>query len=524
MNRDENLQKLSRAGEVYDLLIIGGGATGLGAGVEAASRGYRTVLLEQADFAKGTSSRSTKLFHGGVRYLEQGDITLVRHALRERGLMARNAPHLCRTLSFVIPVYRWWEKAFYGIGLKVYDALSGRLSLGHSHILTREKTIELIPTVRREGLRGGVLYTDGQFDDARLAATLALTFSDLGGIATNYTRVVGLLKENGKVFGVRAEDLETGRCFEVRARAVLNATGIFTDSVRRLDDPQAKDMLSVSQGAHLVLDRSFLPGTTALMVPKTDDGRVLFAIPWHQHVVIGTTDIPTPNLALEPRPMEKEIEFLLRHARHYLAQPVERKDVLSTFAGQRPLITAGHGEKTSKLSRGHTVITSSSNLVTITGGKWTTYRRMGEDAIDHIAEVGGLEPQPSRTAELHLHGYLENAGDAPERVYGSDLANIHALVQETPSLGQLLHKRLPYLAAEVVWAARYEMARTVEDVLARRTRALFLDARAAIEVVEETARLLAQELGRDQAWMEDQVAQFQKLAQGYLLESITSAP
>jgi glycerol-3-phosphate dehydrogenase len=517
MNRTENLQRLAEPGKIWDVLIIGGGATGLGSAVESASRGYSTALLEQADFAKGTSSRSTKLVHGGVRYLEQGDIALVLHALHERGLMVRNAPQLCRSLTFVIPVYHWWQFPFYGIGLKVYDALSGKLSLGHSHILGRAKTIELLPTVRTEGLRGGVLYTDGQFDDARLAATLALTFSELGGTAANYTSVKGLLKEGGMVSGVMAEDLESGRRFEIKARTVLNATGIFTDAVRHLDDPQAKNMLSVSQGAHLVLDRSFLPGTTALMVPKTDDGRVLFAIPWHQHVVIGTTDIPTPNISLEPHAMEQEIDFLLRHARHYLAKPVERRDVLSVFAGQRPLVTTGHGEKTSKLSRDHTVVTSKSNLVSITGGKWTTYRRMGQDAIDHLAETGQLPPKPSRTSSLRLHGYLENAGLLPERVYGSDLAKIRALAQEDPALGELLHKRLPYQACEVVWAARMEMARTVEDVLARRTRALFLDARAAIESAPETARLLARELGRDEAWQQDQVRQFAEMAEAYLL-------
>jgi glycerol-3-phosphate dehydrogenase len=517
VNRDANLRQLADSGKIWDVLIVGGGATGLGSAVESASRGYSTALLEQADFAKGTSSRSTKLVHGGVRYLEQGDIGLVLHALRERGLMVRNAPHLCRTLPFVIPVYRWWETPFYGLGMKVYDALSGRLSLGHSRILNREKTIELLPTVQRQGLRGGVLYTDGQFDDARLAATLALTLDDLGGTAVNYTRVKGLLKRNGKVSGAVAEDLETGRTFEIKARTVLNATGIFTDGVRRLDDPQARDMLSVSQGAHLVLDFSFLPGTTALMVPKTDDGRVLFAIPWHEHVVVGTTDIPTPDISLEPRAMEQEVEFLLRHARHYLAKSVERRDVLSVFAGQRPLVNEGHGEKTSKISRDHTVITSKSDLVTITGGKWTTYRRMGEDALDHLAEVGHLPPKPSRTAQLRLHGYLENAGDAPERVYGSDLAKIKSLAQEDPRLGQPLHGRLPYMGAEVVWAARFEMARTVEDVLARRTRALFLDARASVEVAAATARLLARELGRDDAWEEEQVRQFTKLAEAYVL-------
>ncbi len=517
MNRGENLQRLAEPGKVWDVLIVGGGATGLGSAVEAASRGYSTVLFEQVDFAKATSSRATKLAHGGVRYLEQGDIKLVLHALRERGLMARNAPHLCRPLTFIIPIYDWWGKFFYGVGLKVYDALSGRLSMGHSHVLSRAKTMEMLPTVRTEGLRGGVLYTDGQFDDSRLAVTLALTFSDLGGTALNYMPVRKLLKQDGKVCGAVVEDLESGRTYEVKARTVLNATGIFTDTVRRFDDPQAKEMLSVSQGAHLVLDRSFLPGPNALMVPKTEDGRVLFAIPWHQHAVIGTTDVPTHNMALEPRAMEEEVDFLLRHACHYLSKPVERRDVLSVFAGQRPLVKAGHGEKTSKISRDHIIVTSDSDLVTITGGKWTTYRLMGHDAVDHLAGIGHLAGSPSRTEDLRLHGYLENAGDKPSRVYGSDLPEVMKLAQADPELGQLLHKRLPYLGAEVVWAARVEMARTVEDVLARRTRALLLDARASIEAAPFVAHLLARELGRDEAWEKEQVRQYTELAQIYLL-------
>jgi len=517
VNREENLGKLADSGKVWDVLVVGGGATGLGAAVEAASRGYSTVLLEQVDFAKATSSRATKLAHGGVRYLEHGEISLVLHALKERGLMARNAPHLCRVLPFVIPVYHWWASIFYGIGLKVYDALSGKLSMGHSHILGRKRTIELIPTVQTKGLKGGVLYTDGQFDDSRLATTLALTLTELGGVAINYMPVRKLLKQDGKVCGAVAEDLESGRTYEIKARTVLNATGIFTDSVRRFDDPQSKEMVTPSQGAHLVLDRSFMPGPNAIMIPKTEDGRVLFAIPWHQHAVIGTTDIPTPNAALEPRAMEEEIDFLLHHATLYLSKPVTRRDVLSIYAGQRPLVKPDHGEKTSKISRDHIIVTSESNLVTITGGKWTTYRLMGFDAVNHLVDVGKLPPKQSRTETLHLHGYLENAGDLPERVYGTDLAQIKKLAQEDPELAQLLHKRLPYIAAEVVWAARMEMARTLDDVLARRTRAQFLDARAAIEAAPLAARLLARELKRDAAWEQDQVQQFIKQAEGYLL-------
>jgi glycerol-3-phosphate dehydrogenase len=519
MNRDDGLKRLADRGQVWDVLVIGGGATGLGAAVEAASRGYSTLLVEQEDFAKGTSMRATKLAHGGVRYLEQGDVKMVLHALHERGLMVRNVPHIAHALEFVIPAYHWWERAFYGIGLTLYDALSGRLSLGHSKVLGRKRTLEMIPTVRQEGLRGGIFYTDGQFDDSRLAVTLAMTADDLGAVALNYVRVTALHKDaQGRVDGASVIDRESGREFQVRARTVLNATGIFTDSIRKLDDPSARTMLSVSQGAHIVVDRSFLPGRAAILIPRTDDGRVLFAVPWHNRVIVGTTDNPVPEIALEPKPLDEEIEFILRNAEHYLAKPIRRADVLSAFAGQRPLIKAGHGGKTSALSRDHTVVTSDSNLVTITGGKWTTYRRMGSDAIGHLAEVGGLPPKPSRTESLHLHGYLEGTSPEDHRsVYGSDYAGIEKIAAENPALARPLSPRLPYTGAEVVWAAREEMARTVEDVLARRTHSLLLDARAARQAAIEVAHLLAVELGRDEAWEKDQVRQFDRLAENYLL-------
>jgi glycerol-3-phosphate dehydrogenase len=519
MNRAENLQRLADTSQVWDVLVIGGGATGLGAAVEAVSRGYSTVVVEQEDFAKATSMRATKLAHGGVRYLQQGDVKMVLHALHERGLMIRNAPHIAHIQDFVIPAYHWWERPFYGIGLTMYDALSGKLSLGHSRVLGRKKTLEMVPTVQEKGLRGGIFYTDGQFDDSRLAMTLALTANDLGAVVANYTRVIGLDKDGaGKVNGATVIDRESGTEYQVRARTVLNATGIFTDSVRKLDDPKARTMISPSQGAHLIVDRSFLPGDAAILIPRTDDGRVLFAVPWHDRVIVGTTDNPVPEIALEPKPLEEEIEFILRNAAQYLARPVRREDILSAFAGQRPLIKAGHGEKTSALSRDHTVITSESNLVTITGGKWTTYRRMGSDAIGHLAEVGGLPAKPSRTEELHLHGYLENTSRHDHRsVYGSDYREVEKIAAAHPALARPIHPRLPYTGAEVVWAVRQEMARSVEDVLARRTHSLLLDARAARQAAVEVAHLMAGELGQDAAWEKDQVRQFERLAENYLV-------
>ena len=517
MNRDAALQRLAAEPDGWDVLVIGGGATGLGTAVDAAARGHRTVLLEQHDFAKGTSSRSTKLIHGGFRYLKQGNLKLVHEALRERGLLRRNAWHLVHPLSFVVPAYGAWDKLFYGFGLKFYDVLAGRLGLGATRLLSREETLQHLPTLAPDRLSGGIRYFDGQFDDARLAIALARTLDDLGGVAVNYCPVAALVKERGRVAGVVARDAETGREFTLRARVVVNATGVFTDAVRRLDEPAAAPMVVPSQGAHLVLDRSFLPGKSALMVPKTDDGRVLFAIPWHQHVLVGTTDAPRQDTPLEPRPLAEEIEFMLEHAGRYLTKRPGRADIRSVFAGLRPLFGAGGGGKTSGISREHALVVSPAGLVTITGGKWTTYRAMAEQTVDRAEAVGGLQRRPSRTAQLSLHG----AGAEPDlpkplRGYGTDAAAVAQLAATRAEWAQPLQARFPHLAGEVVWAARHEMARTVEDVLARRMRVLFLDATAAREMAPMVGRLLAAELGRDAAWADAQLAAFKEVARGYL--------
>lgn len=518
MNRADAIQQLRSASQPWDVLIIGGGATGLGAAVEAASRGYRTALVEQHDFAKGTSSRSTKLIHGGVRYLKQGNIALVTEALRERGLLMQNAPHLVQNRAFLVPNYIWWEGPFYGIGLKMYDALAGKLGIGKSQWLSRAETIRRIPTLETEGLRGGVVYHDGQFDDARLAITLVRTFLDLGGVPANYTEVIALLKEGDLVRGARVRDLESGDDFEIRARVVINATGAFVDRLRSMDEPDSPPLVTASQGIHVVLDKKFLPGDTAIMVPQTDDGRVLFAVPWHDRVIVGTTDTPVPEATLEPRALEEEIEFVLKHAARYIQQDPTREDVLSIFAGLRPLVRPEDARSTAAISRDHHLSISRGGLLTITGGKWTTYRRMGEDTIDQAITVGGLDPQESKTAHLKLHGWRESIDlSDPLHLYGEDAAAVRALAKETPALAAPLHPRLPSIGAEVIWAARFEFARTVEDILARRTRALFLDARASLEMARPVARLLRAELGRDAAWEESQVQSYSMLAQGYLL-------
>jgi glycerol-3-phosphate dehydrogenase len=516
MNREALLDRALDHGE-FDLLVVGGGATGLGVAVEAASRGYDTLLLEQADFAQGTSSRSTKLAHGGVRYLRQGNISLVLEALHERGLLIRNAPHLVHHLGFVVPLYDWWEGPFYGVGLKVYDVMAGRLGLGPSENLSPAETLERIPTIEPEGLRGGVIYFDGQFDDARLAVTLARTADDLGAIVLNHIAVTGIEHEGGLARSVTARNALTGREYRFRARGIVNAAGVFTDSIRNLDDPTADPILRPSQGVHIVLDRSFLPGDSAIMVPETDDGRVLFAVPWHDRVIVGTTDTPVPEATLEPRPLEQEIEFLLTHAVRYLTKDPTPADVLSCFAGLRPLVSVGRDRDTAELSRDHTVLVSPSGLVTITGGKWTTYRRMGEDCVNQAAQVAGLERRPSRTENMKLHGWDEELDPSdPQSVYGTDIRSLQVMIRSRPELNERLHPALPYKRCEVVWAVREEMARRVEDVLARRTRALLLDARASVEAAPVVARLMADELGRDPEWIESETAAFSALAEGYL--------
>lgn len=503
----------------WDLLVIGGGATGLGTALDGLSRGYRTLLLEQADFAKGTSSRSTKLVHGGVRYLAQGDVGLVREALYERGLLLKNAPHLCKNQSCIIPSYTWWGGPFYALGLKLYDVLAGRLSLGDTAHVSSQETLRRLGNLRPAGLRGGVVYQDGQFDDARLAVNLAQTGIERGGTLLNHMTVTGLLKgENGQVAGVRAVDQETGRTYELRARAVVNATGIFVDAIRQLDQPGAPRLVRPSQGVHLVLNKSFLPGDDALMIPKTEDGRVLFAVPWHGRVVLGTTDTHLTETREEPQALEEEIDFILRTAGRYLARPPRRTDVLSIFAGLRPLAAPQNGSgSTKEISRSHKILVSETGLLTITGGKWTTYRRMAKDVVDRAIRLGKLPKAASQTATLPIHGARPTTDYSSHfYVYGSDQPHLLQLMQQQPELAEKLDPNLEFRRAEVVWAARYEMARTVEDVLARRVRVLFLDAPAAIRAAPAVAALLAQELGLNAAWQQQQVAAFTKVAQHYL--------
>jgi glycerol-3-phosphate dehydrogenase len=501
VKREEMLARVEARTTPWDIVIIGGGATGMGIAVDAASRGYDVLLLEREDFGKATSSRSTKLVHGGVRYLEQGNVTLVMEALKERGLLRQNAPHLVHDLAFVVPSYSWWETPFYGIGLKIYDLLAGKYGFGRSRVLSREETLERLPNIQTEGLKHGVVYYDGQFDDTRLLIHLAQTAADHHATLLNYAGVTGITKDDdGFVNGVIALDSESVRQITAKAKVVINATGIFTDEVRQLSDPGASGMVEPSQGIHLVFERSFLRADAAIMVPPTD------------------TPIDKPSY--DPLPMEQEIDFILETAERYLSRPPRREDILSVYVGIRPLVKAAGSDsgKTSALSRDHTIHVDNSGLLTIAGGKWTTYRHMAEDCVDHAITLGLLDEKPCVTRDLHIHGYREEIDDLGALgVYGSDAEAIQTLAANDPSLAAQLDPSLPYIAAEVVWAAREEMARTVDDVISRRTRALFLNAKAAQRMIEPVARLLARELHRDDAWIRNQIDSASALAAKYVV-------
>lgn len=527
MKRDLMISQLTDAGKVFDVIVIGGGATGLGVAVDAATRGYSVALFEQWDFAKGTSSRSTKLVHGGVRYLAQGDISLVLEALRERGILRKNAPHLVKDQTFLIPCYRWWEGPFYTLGLTLYDWMAGRLGLGRSIGMGAKRALRTVPMLKAEGLTAGVLYHDGQFDDSRLAINLARTAADAGACIANYMKVTALTKENGRIAGVTVRDEESGISYPVRARCVVNATGVFADAVLRMDEPDKRPTVRPSQGVHLVLDASFLQSDSAIMIPKTSDGRVLFAVPWHGKVVVGTTDTVVDDPVAEPVAQEKEIRFILDTAARYLVRPPQRKDVRSVFAGLRPLAAPRREEtKTKEISRSHKLIREKSGLITIVGGKWTTYRKMAEDTVDCVVRTMPPAPdganRPVRgcvTASYPIHGSRPDPDDSdPLYVYGTDADEIKALIASSPAMAERLHPRYPYTVGEVTWLIRNEMVCTLEDVLARRLRILFLDARAAREMAPRVAGMLAAERKKEADWAAAQVEAFNRLAKPYLLE------
>jgi glycerol-3-phosphate dehydrogenase len=520
LKRVEMIQRLQATPE-WDICIIGGGATGLGIAVDAASRGLKTLLVEKFDFAKGTSSRSTKLVHGGVRYLQQGNIKLVKEALKERGILLNNAPHLVKNQAFIVPNYKWWEGPYYGIGLKVYDWMAGSLGFGPSQFLSKEETLTLAPTLDAEGLRGGVLYHDGQFDDARLAIHLAMTAADHGATMVNYMSVEGLLKANGKVCGVAVKDMSNDASAgsvssEVKAKVVINATGVFTDSILKMDDAKAETLVTMSQGIHIVLDREFLPSDTAILIPRTNDKRVLFAVPWHNKIIVGTTDTPVNHASSEPVALNEEIDFIIHHIQKYLTRDPDRSDLRSVFAGLRPLVK-GQSKNTAALSRDHHIAISDSELITITGGKWTTYRKMAEDVLEIAIHKAGLRETECKTKDLHIHGYKKKTDfNKPLYYYGADEEGIQLIIQNNNSLGEPIHPLLPFVKAEIIWAVRNEMCVTIEDFLSRRTRALLLDAKATMESAPLVAEIMAKEMQQNNDWIKEQIISFNSIAKNYL--------
>ena len=518
MNRKAFIEELRKKSDfTWDIIVIGGGATGMGIALDGASRGYSTLLLEQSDFAAGTSSRSTKLVHGGVRYMAQGDLLLVKEALKERGLLLKNAPHLTSNQEFIIPVYTWWDTILYTVGLKFYDLMAGRLSLGKSYFIRRRETMRRLPQLISEGLKGGVVYHDGQFDDSRMVISLARACVAKGGKVLNYFKVTGFLKnQNGKIDGVRAVEVSSADEFLIRGRVIVNATGVFADDIHRLDNPDSKPTIKPSQGVHLVLGRSFLPGNSAIMIPKTDDGRVLFAIPWYDEVVVGTTDTPLDRISSEPRALESEINFILSTTEKYLVNPPRRADVLSIFAGLRPLAAnPDNPSSTKEVSRRHKITLSPSGLLTIIGGKWTTYRRMAEETIDNAIKAGMLEKRRCVTSELRLVEADPGINSGRLRIYGDHLSEIEKMIREDPRLGNPIDPRLPYTRAELIWICRNEMPVNLDDLLARRCRALFLNTQASSDIAGEAAGIMAAETGYDKKWIDKQVESYRLLVTNY---------
>ncbi|MEI6060552.1 MAG: glycerol-3-phosphate dehydrogenase/oxidase [Bacteroidota bacterium] len=516
MNRNVELERLRQENE-FDIIIIGGGATGLGCAVDAASRGLKTLLLERNDFSKGTSSRSTKLVHGGVRYLAQGNVHLVREALLERGRLLRNAPHVCHTLSFIVPAFKWWQKGYYGFGLWMYELLSGKLSLGRTKLLSKKNVLLNLPGLSVHDLSGGVLYFDGQFDDSRLAVNLAQTAIEQGAVVLNYVNVTGFLK-NGKIIsGVTARDEMSGDTFSVKAKSVINASGVFADALLQLAENHSEQTIAPSQGIHLVVDKHFFAGDAGMMIPKTDDGRVLFAIPWHDKLLLGTTDTPVDHITPEPRPLKEEVDFVIRHFNRYTTAEINYIDIKSVFAGLRPLARQGTSKNTAVLPRDHVIKVLPSGLVHVTGGKWTTYRSMAENTIDKAIKEAGLKCRHSVTKDLKIHGWSEAPIDNHLSVYGSDANNIKLLMENDSSLTGKIHPLYPYTKAEIRWFIKEEMAVTLEDILARRSRLLFLDATAAMEAAPQVAGILAQLTGKNKQWEQDQLLTFNQTAKGYLV-------
>ena len=515
MNRKDSIIKLNKVLQ-WDVVIIGGGASGLGIALDASKRGYKTLLLEKHDFAKGTSSRSTKLIHGGVRYLQNGDITLVIESLKERGILKRNAPHLVQDLSFVIPTYDWWASPFYGIGMKIYDMMAGKLGLGKSEIISKEETEKLIPNISKKGLRGGVIYHDGQFDDSRMAITLALSADSKKTTLLNYCNVEGLIKKDGEIIGLNFTDLINSKKYQIKSKVVINATGVFAEEIIRMDQPKIEKMIQPSQGVHIVLERRFLKSKHAILIPQTSDGRVLFAVPWKNYVVVGTTDTHVKKASEEPKALNEEIDFILKNAGKYMSVKPKRDDIKSVFAGLRPLAATSNKQSTKEVSRSHKIDISPSGLISVLGGKWTTYRKIAEDALNTAISINKLKKKKCKTERTKLFGFKRNVSwSDPMHVYGSMKKKVESLggINDNKSLSKKF-----YISNNIIeWSIIHEMALTVEDILARRTRCVFLDSKESKRISPVVAQKMADVLGEDDKWIDAELKKFNKLIKNYIV-------
>ena len=515
MNRTDSIIKLNKVLQ-WDVVIIGGGASGLGIALDASKRGYKTLLLEKYDFGKGTSSRSTKLIHGGVRYLQNGDITLVIESLKERGILKRNAPHLVQDLSFVIPTYDWWASPFYGIGMKIYDMMAGKLGLGKSEIISKEQTEKLIPNVNKKGLRGGVIYHDGQFDDSRMAITLALSADSKKTTLLNYCNVEGLIKKDGEIKGLNFTDLINSKKYQIKSKVVINATGVFAEEIIRMDQPKIEKMIQPSQGVHIVLERRFLKSKHAILIPQTSDGRVLFAVPWKNYVIVGTTDTHVKKASEEPKALKEEVDFILKNAGKYMSVKPKRNDIKSVFAGLRPLAATSNKKSTKEVSRSHKIDISPSGLISVLGGKWTTYRKIAEDALDKAISINKLKKKKCKTERTKLFGFKRNVSwSDPMHVYGSLKKKVESLggINDNKSLSNKF-----YISNNIIeWSIIHEMALTVEDILARRTRCVFLDSKESKRIAPIVAQKMADVLGEDDKWIDAELKKFNKLIKNYIV-------
>ncbi|MBK8518160.1 MAG: glycerol-3-phosphate dehydrogenase/oxidase [Saprospiraceae bacterium] len=498
MNRDNQLHQIENT-TLWDIVVIGGGATGLGSALDAASRGYKVLCVEKTDFSKGTSSRSTKLIHGGVRYLEQGNFSMVKHALQERWVLLNNASEATKKLSFVLPVYSWWQFFYYGLGLMLYDFLSGKFSIGKTRLMNKESVLKKIPDLHTDSLKGGIRYFDGQFDDSQICIALARTAISQGATVVNHMAAESFIYQDNKISGLNLRDTLINKPYTVHCKTTINATGVFVDKVMNKDTPHHESLVSPSQGIHIVIHKKFYMSQHAMLIPKTTDGRVLFAVPWHDQVIIGTTDSKTDLILEEPVATKEEINFVIENFNSYMTHHLTLHDIQSVYAGLRPLVKKKNITSTADLVRDHTIVVSDSGLVTITGGKWTTYRKMARDVVNRAIRTSSLHYERSQTKSLHL---------------------IIKTNEDTTNQSVIIHPDFPYTTSDVHFAIDEEMACTLEDILARRVRLLFLDAKAAMKVAPDVCKILQTRFNHSDEWYKSELETFYLTAKKYLPENI----